>query len=430
MSAPTAGQTTATAGTGTARNIALYRWLRFFQNLLFWQAIWFLYFQQALSASEAILLYAIYDIGTTALEVPSGYLSDRIGRRLTLVASGAAGLAGGLLLALGESFAAFAVAQVLLGASAAFASGTDSAMLYESLAAEGREGEVEQAEVVAWRWGFAALALSAFSGGLMAVWQSTLPFYAGAAAFAGMLVVALRLSEPPHTEAAPEEGGELARLSRLGGAFREPVLLWLFMLSLLMYGFSHIPFVFGQPFIETALEGAGFAAEAPAVSGAVTTAMMMLSLLASFGASQLRRRIELGAILLLAFGMQIALAGTLALTNDAIAIALLFLRMVPDALSRPFILARIQPMLASESRATYLSLQSFGGRLLFAGSLFLASMASSGEGEMRYAEIQGVLAAYTVVGLAALLVLMLTARRLRLEPDDAASSVPVGGRAG
>ncbi|WP_170865037.1 hypothetical protein [Roseovarius marisflavi] len=41
-----------------ARNIAIYPW--------------FLYFQAQLSATEAILLYAIYDVGTTALEVPSG----------------------------------------------------------------------------------------------------------------------------------------------------------------------------------------------------------------------------------------------------------------------------------------------------------------------------------------------------------------------
>ena len=28
---------------GAARNIALYPWFKFFQNLLFWQAIWFLF---------------------------------------------------------------------------------------------------------------------------------------------------------------------------------------------------------------------------------------------------------------------------------------------------------------------------------------------------------------------------------------------------
>ena len=76
-----------------ARNVSLYPWFKFFQNLVFWQAIWFLYFQNELSPSEALLLYVIYDVGTTVLEVPSGYMSDRLGRRLTLIAAAMAGSA-------------------------------------------------------------------------------------------------------------------------------------------------------------------------------------------------------------------------------------------------------------------------------------------------------------------------------------------------
>jgi len=34
-----------------ARNIRLHRWSRFLRNLLFWQAVWFLYFQYVLSAA-------------------------------------------------------------------------------------------------------------------------------------------------------------------------------------------------------------------------------------------------------------------------------------------------------------------------------------------------------------------------------------------
>ncbi len=95
-------------------------------------------------------------------------MSDRFGRRFTLLASAVAGLAGAILLALGNDFATFALAQILMGASMAFASGTDSAMLYESLVAAGRKAEVEQQELRAWRFSFTALALSAITGGAMA----------------------------------------------------------------------------------------------------------------------------------------------------------------------------------------------------------------------------------------------------------------------
>ncbi len=62
-------------------------WYRLFDCLLFWQAVWFMYFQAKLSGAEAILLYSVHDVATTVLEGPSGYFSDRVGRRLTLVVS-------------------------------------------------------------------------------------------------------------------------------------------------------------------------------------------------------------------------------------------------------------------------------------------------------------------------------------------------------
>lgn len=403
-----------------ARNIALYPWFQFGRNLVFWQAVWFLFFQSRLSAAEAILLYAVYDIGTTALEVPSGYMSDRIGRRFTLIASGVASLLGAALLTFGDGFAVFAIAQICLGAATAFNSGTDSALLFESLAAERRQDEIEAQELRAWRFAFTALALSAISGGAMAFYDETLPFALSAVAAAGVLAVTLAFHEPAHHSASAPQGSELMRLATLGPALTQPVLLWLFLLSVLMYGFSHIPFVFGQPFILEALQNAGLAAEAPIVSGATSAVMMVLSVGASLVALRLRRRIGLTAILLLAFAMQVALVGVLALTNSIYAIALLFFRMVPNAFSQPFILARTQPMLRDDTRATYLSLRSFCSRLLFAASLYGASLFAPAGAQMAYGDLQQVLGWYVAAGALALLLLALWARRTGIEPPDSA----------
>ena len=179
-----------------AQNVVLYPWFKFFQNLLFWQAVWFLYIQAELSAAEAIALYAVYDIATTAFEVPSGYMSDKLGRRFTLICSCAASIAGALCLALGDSFAVFALGQVMFGAGMAFASGTDSALLFESLDADNRAEEIENWELRGWRFTYAGLALSAPIGGGMAYWAPSLPFWASAVAFLGMLLVVLRFAEP------------------------------------------------------------------------------------------------------------------------------------------------------------------------------------------------------------------------------------------
>ena len=401
----------------TARNVRLYPWFKFLQSLLFWQAIWFLFFQSRLSAAEAILLYAVYDMATTALEVPSGYASDRFGRRLTLLASVLASLAGILVIILGDGFAAFCLGQILLGAGAAFASGTDSALLYESLEAEGRAQDVETEELRSFRATYGGFALSAVTGGAMALWSMEAAFAASALALIAAVWVTLRFAEPPRTDTPATEA---IRLHAMSEAFHKPVLLWLFVLGELMYGYSHLPFVFGQPYILEALGAVGLAAEAPLVSGVVTALMMGLSLAASLAAPWLRRRIGLGAMLLLAFAMQIGLAFALALTNSVAAIPVLLLRMVPDSLSTPFIVARIQPLLGDEARATFLSLKSLAGRLLFAGSLWIAAAQTTDVGEMSYAEIRLVLTWYAVAGACAVLVLALAALRLPLDGGKSA----------
>jgi len=297
-----------------ARNVALYPWFKFFQNLLFWQAIWFLFFQSKLSAAEAVLLYAIYDIATTAFEVPSGYMSDRLGRRITLIAAACAGVLGAGLIAVGGGLVVFAVAQVLLGVQAAFASGTDSALLYESLAQDGAEERVEAEENRAWRFNLAGLALSAIVGGVMAQVSYAAAFGAGAVAMAVALSIVWRFQEPARSSTGAPNIGIAGHVQLFREAMGNRVLVWLFALSVLMYGFSHLPFVFGQPFISEALATAGWQAEAPLVSGTVTAIMMLVSVLASFIAVGLRRRIGLAALLLLAFGIQIGLIAVLALT--------------------------------------------------------------------------------------------------------------------
>ncbi|MGI9463431.1 MAG: MFS transporter, partial [Aestuariivirgaceae bacterium] len=158
------------------RNIKLYPWFQACRSLLFWQAVWFLYFQNVLSAAEAVMLAAIYDIGTLILEVPSGYMSDRIGRRITLIAATLATLTGCLMLGLGSSFYVFALAQVMLGAGTAFASGTDNALLYDSLIEDGREADVAWHEARAWRFTFAGLAVSALIGGLVSMYAMNYAF--------------------------------------------------------------------------------------------------------------------------------------------------------------------------------------------------------------------------------------------------------------
>lgn len=401
------------------RNIALYPWWKFFAGLMFWQAIWFLYLQAELSAAEAILLYVVSDVATTVLEVPSGWLSDQWGRRRTLLVAAVAGIATASMQALGGPFWWFALAQVLLAVQLAFASGTDSSLLYESLVAEGREDEIETHELRGWRAGFAALAVSAIAGGVLARFDLTWPYWISAGAFGALLLVTLAFREPTR---ATEDPTSPSRLRLLRGALGQPVLLWLSALSIAMYAFSHVPFVFGQPFIERALAGTPLATEAPVVSGAITAAMMTVSLLVSLFAPALRRAVGLTAMVLGAFALQLALPGALAIATGPLAVLLLLGRMIPDALARPFLIARIQPLLPSGGRATFLSLQSLLGRIFFAATLWVAAASTTQVGQMPEGDVRAIFAAYAIGGSVILLTLAVLSRRLPIDGARSSSS--------
>ena len=397
------------------RNIRIYPWFKFTQSLLFWQAVWFLYFQDVLSPAAAIALYAVYDVSVTVLEVPLGVLSDRMGRKKTLIAAALSGAAGSVLLASGYTFVSFALGLAFIGAGAAVASGTDSATLYETLSALGRADEVEAQETRALQYSLWGFALSAVVGGGVALWSYEATFWGAATALLAGFVLATQLTEPPQSKAGTASGGQIAAL---WDALTQPVLRWIFLLAVAMYGFSLLPFVFGQPFIAASLDEIGFGAETPVVSGIVTAVMMGLSVFASLYALRLRGILGLTGILLLAFSMQILLVLVLALTQSWLAIAVLFLRIVPDAFSHPFKMGRIHPLLRDEVRATYVSLQSLAGKLVFALSLFVAAGATSDVTTLPYADIRQILGWYITAGAVLWVGLWLTATRAGVEPDQ------------
>lgn len=400
------------------KNINLYPWYQACRSLLFWQGIWFLYLQKELSAGEAILLIAIFDVASASLEVPSGYFSDRFGRRLTLIIGLVAMMCGCLAIGLGASFMLMALGQVLLGVGIAFNSGTDNALLYDSLLGAGQQDDVAKHEVRAWRFNFSALAISAFVGGFIALHSMAATFLLTSCAAVLGLFIAWQFEEP-ETGARQSTLSKAERFAVLGGYLRQPLLAWLFYLAVAMYVFSHVPFVFGQPFIDHVMQRSGIGDYTTAVSGSITSAMMLVSVAAGWLALPLGARLGVAGILLLAFGIQIGLIAVLMASVHPVAMMFLLLRMVPNAFAQPFILAKIQPRIDSANRATYLSLQSLCGRFGLGVTLFIGAGVVDGSQSLSHETLQWLLAVYVVIGLGIWTTLWFTSRRIS---DDEASS--------
>jgi len=405
------------------RNISLYPYFQFFRNLLFWQAIWFLYFESVVTASEAILLAAIVSLSTVILEVPSGYFSDYVGRRPTLLIGMAASVAGCLLLFGSTSFALFALAQVLIGVGNAFVSGTDNALLYDSLNHLDRQDEVVEHEVRAWRFSYAALAISAVVGGYLS-FEGFKPAYliTAIALFAG-LVITFLFREPPNRRADALAAHPWHQMAVVLSRFKDNTLFWVFAFSVGAYVLGHVPYVFAQPFLKETLSKAGHASDTPIVYGIVIAVMMTASVIAGMFVLRLRKIIGTVGNLLLAMSLQIGLILALAYLVHPAAIFLLVLRMIPDALTRPLMLEIIHPRIESGYRATYLSLQNLIGQLAFSGTLLLAARVTPGSESLSEASLQTILPYYGAAGLVLLALLAVTANRC-LSPGKSGRDIP------
>jgi MFS family permease len=130
-------------GSAARRNAALFVLYSIGQNApLYWPYMFHLVtVVRGLSPTEFGALKGLYYGATVALEVPMGALADRFGRRFTLLASALLNALACAIYSVASDFALFALAELVFAVCNALHSGADSALLYDSLAAESREGD-------------------------------------------------------------------------------------------------------------------------------------------------------------------------------------------------------------------------------------------------------------------------------------------------
>lgn len=365
------------------RNLRLYPAFQIAANLHFWLPVFFLYFNSLFTLGEVLRLEALYYLSVVALEVPSGYFSDRCGRRRTLLISCAAGAASGAIFAASASYAWFCAAQVLFAVFMAFLSGSDTSLHYDTLKALGREHEVLKLEARAHSGKFLAGALSALAAGAAALYDLRVAYVLSALAFFAAGVIVWLFEEPPRTGEAVEL--TMARQIRACAAkLDDRLLAWLFLWYVGMTIFEHVPYEFFQPYL-----GLVYGTQALAlVAGGHLAATNLVSAAIARCAPRAGERWGVKSALLGGFLIETALIALMALWVHPLVVLLLLARNAPHALSVPIKNAAIHARLDSGLRATYLSLQSLAGRLANG----LALLAVSG-----LADLRAVLAAFAVL---------------------------------
>jgi MFS family permease len=171
----------------------------FLQMTLFPMAIITLFWKDriGLSLTQILLLQSILSIVMVVMEYPTGYISDRIGYRVALTLASLLGIAGWGAYTLASSFSHVLAAEILLGISLAFISGSDSALLFETLKAAGNEQDYARYQGRMSGFAQTGESLGAIFAGLLYASAPLLPFILQVGVWLLALLLSRSLVEPP-----------------------------------------------------------------------------------------------------------------------------------------------------------------------------------------------------------------------------------------
>ncbi|MEM1334572.1 MAG: hypothetical protein AAGG08_14055 [Actinomycetota bacterium] len=391
------------------RNLSWYRWNQVVAGALFWAATTFLYLIARFGLSTALQAQVVYYVAVVVLEVPSGWLSDRFGRVLTLRIVAVAWSAAYGLFLIEPGFAGIAAAQVLLAAGYAFLSGSDTTFHLETLESLGRATEFHDREAGIRRLLLWSGAVSALIGGALGVVDLRLPFVASLLAAVLQLAIALRLVEPPVV--GTEVNRDTDRLVAVVRHVKTPLLGWITAFVAVTVVSTHLAADLSAPYLTAVLDADPASPGAAALlNGAVAAVVAAVAAMSLHVVVPLARRLGLASTLLSLALVPVAILIAMTTVTSIWLIPLMTLRRLPSAAASVFAPPVVAGFIGSPGRATYLSLASFAGRMSYAAVLLVVSLIDDDD-------LGGTLTVAAVVAGGSWLVIAVLARTVRPWPS-------------
>ena len=343
-------------------------------RLLFWThlmsavVIPFLREWGRLSFVEIFLLQTWFVLLNFLLEVPTGAVADRLGRKVSIAAG--CFLMGAACLVYGSfpSLLVFALGEALFATALTLVSGADEALVYDSLKATGRGAETTRVVARLEAVKLTGIFLGALLGSVVAARLGVrVPMLIQAAPMALAGLVALRLAEPPRGAAESPRCGGLWRLvsgelehfrhapelraltlDQVASGAVAWLVLWLYQPQLMRVG---LPLV---------------------VFGAVHATMGLAQALLLARVGDVERVLGLVRLVrLMSFATALAFLGLAATTRASVSVVLIVLAATAGLGRPPLFSAALNARIPSDKRATVLSAVS-ASRMLAIGLLYPA----------------------------------------------------------
>jgi len=323
-----------------------------------------LFFQSnGLDLRAVMTINAIYSLSTAFFEIPSGYFSDRLGRKKSIILGTLFITFQFIVYSWSFNFWSMSIGAVLGGIGASFISGTDSAMLYDSLCAINRKGDYLKWEGRTYAIGTFSEAVAAIIGGWLAFYYGLrYPIYMQVGiSFIGVLT-AFSLVEPPvqrtHTRGNWDQIKHILQYTFVGN---KKLRFFIFLVSI--FGLAALILAwFAQPYfdfknIDEAKIGYLWAALN------LTVAIFALN---AHRASKIFSNKQLIFLILIGFSVGYGILGYYGGGLLWLGLLSMFVMYALRGLATPTFLNLINRHAPSDMRATVLSIKGFSIRILYA----------------------------------------------------------------
>lgn len=341
------------------KNITKLYLLNIVTNAQFHLVVYTLFLlSKGFSTQQFFVIESAYYLIALIMEIPTGVFSDRISRKWSLVAASIVGVPVIPAIVFSDSFIVVLTAMSVGGISSALVSGTDIAILYDTVQALGREHEFKVI-VGRMRWHASlSMAVSGMLGGLVA--QMNMAYAWWAYFFAGLvaLPIKLTLQEPPISRPLDRRESYLQHLGQsLRLSFRGDAAYFVFYAAIIWLFFS-LGFWLWQPYLK--LIGVPVAA-----FGFIYAGLNLVSGYASKQVHILEKRLGMRNSLLV---IPLLLAGAFLLESQVvfrIAFCFIALQAIASGFFSPLLEDYINKRIPSSRRATILSVKNMVNGLVF-----------------------------------------------------------------
>lgn len=230
----------------SVRNVLIFNLLN---NLSFERVLWIAYLlEKNISLIQIGLIQSILNISMTIFELPTGFVADKYGRKVSIFIGNLFVLLYLLIFLLSNEFIYFVIGSVIYGIGATFVSGSSEALIYDNLKGLKLEkkydsilGKVNFMSVV-------GLLISILAGGILQKYLLESIFIAGIVfrLFCGFSI--LKIYEFPYIETKSVGGKEVFNINKFLKKYK--YLIGYLIISSLFISLFSIYVIFGQQILK------------------------------------------------------------------------------------------------------------------------------------------------------------------------------------